>query len=147
MRTLDLTQARLSIMQSNALRQLQYGPSIKIGIQFAEPWLTTGVDKDGKPIGIVGGQSFTDLPIRTVVYPSYGVKTAPSNALIASFCWTSDAERMGNFINAGADELLKDLVLPNLATVHDIGHKYLTDRLVAVYPWDWNHNSLTMGKH
>lgn len=148
MRTLDLTQAGLSIMQSNALRQLQYGPSIKIGIQFTEPWWTTGVDKDGKPIGIVGGQSFTDLPIRTVVYPSYGVNTPgspPSNVLIASYCWTNDAERMGNLINTGADELLKDLVLRNLATVHNVDYKYLKDRLVAVYPWDWNHNSLTMG--
>ena len=59
----------------------------------------------------------------------------------------SDAERMGNLINAEADELLKDLVIRNLATVRNVDYKYLTDRLVAVYPWDWNHNSLTMGKH
>ena len=92
MRTLDLTQVGRSIMQSNALRQLQYGPSIKIGIQFTEPWWTTGDVKDGKPIGIVGGQSFTDPPIRTVVYPSYGVNTpgsAPFSVLIASHCWTT----------------------------------------------------------
>ena len=71
--TVNLTQAGLSIMQSNALRQLQYGPSIKIGIQFTEPWWTSGADEDGKPIGVVGGQSFTDPPFRTVVYPSYGL--------------------------------------------------------------------------
>ena len=43
---------------------------------------------------------------------------------------------MGNLINAGADELFKDLVVRNLATVHNVDYKYLTDRLVAVYPWD-----------
>jgi monoamine oxidase len=47
-----------------AIRELQYGPAIKIGLKFTAPWwetLTTG--------SIVGGQSYTDLPIRTTSVP------------------------------------------------------------------------------
>jgi monoamine oxidase len=47
--------------QWSAIRELQYGPSVKIGIKFSEPWWETAL-----PMKIHGGQSFTDLPIRTV---------------------------------------------------------------------------------
>ena len=150
LRTIDLKDSNLDIVQSNALRKLEYGPSIKIGILFTEPWWTTGQDKDGQNFDIVGGQSFTDLPIRTVVYPSYGVNsTAPSHTLIASYCWTNDAERMGALIGTGKksyDEQLEHLVLSNLAAVHNTDYKYLKDRLIDVYSWDWSHNPLTMGE-
>jgi len=45
--------------QWSAIRQLQYGPSIKIGIRWDSPWWQS-------ELGIVGGQSFTDLPLRTM---------------------------------------------------------------------------------
>ena len=38
MRILDLTRAGLSIMQSNVLRQLQYGPFIKIDGALVNYW-------------------------------------------------------------------------------------------------------------
>ena len=44
-----------------------------LATRFNETWCTNGHDRDGNLFNIVGGQSFTDLPIRTVVYPSYGV--------------------------------------------------------------------------
>ena len=48
-------------------------------------------DRDGNDFNIVGGQSFTDLPIRTGFYPSYGVYSAtPSMTLVASYRWTYD---------------------------------------------------------
>ncbi|KAJ3510580.1 hypothetical protein NLJ89_g4592 [Agrocybe chaxingu] len=149
LRTVDLKDASLDILQSNALRQLQYGPSIKIGILFKEPWWTTGQDKDGLKFNIIGGQSYTDLPIRTVVYPSHGAGTdAPSNTLIASYCWTNDAERLGSLINTGKDtyeKQLKALVLSNLAEVHNVAVEYLEKIFVDIHAWDWNHDPLTMG--
>ncbi|CAA7261987.1 unnamed protein product [Cyclocybe aegerita] len=149
LRTLDLKNAGLDILQSNALRQLQYGPSIKIGILFKEPWWTTGQDKDGVKFNIIGGQSYTDLPIRTVVYPSHGAGTdTPSNTLIASYCWTNDAERLGSLINTGKetyDEQLKALVLSNLAEVHNVSVEYLEEQFADIHAWDWNHDPLTMG--
>ena len=44
----------------SAIRELQYGPSVKVGIKFSAPWWETAL-----PMKIHGGQSFTDLPIRT----------------------------------------------------------------------------------
>lgn len=50
--------------QWSAIRELQYGPSIKIGVQFTSPWWEDPtIVPNGK---IVGGQSFTDLPLRTM---------------------------------------------------------------------------------
>ena len=72
-RAIDLTGSKLDVVQANALCESDYGPSIKVGIQFNETWWTTGYNRNGNNFNIVGGQSFSDLPIRTVVYPSYGV--------------------------------------------------------------------------
>ena len=47
--------------QWSAIRELQYGPSVKVGMKFSSPWWETAL-----PMKIHGGQSFTDLPIRTV---------------------------------------------------------------------------------
>ncbi|KAJ3505079.1 hypothetical protein NMY22_g17706 [Coprinellus aureogranulatus] len=126
----------LSTMQRNAIRQLQYGPSIKIGMLFKTPWW-----KEHKQIG---GQSFTDLPVRTIVYPSYG-EGQSSNTLIASYCWTSDADKMGNLINSGVDDLLDDLVFRNLATVHRVDVDFIREQHVKTFSWNWNHNAWTGG--
>jgi len=144
LRRIDMSGAGLNVMQKTALRKLQYGPSIKIGMRFKSAWWT-------EKFGIVGGQSFTDLPLRTIVYPSYGVDSAtPSTVLIASYCWTNDAERLGSLINTGKtqyDEQLKELVLRNLAEVHDISYDYLSmEQYEEMHAWDWNHDPLTGGK-
>jgi len=47
--------------QWSAIRELQYGPAIKVGLKFSCPWWQTEL-----PQPIVGGQSFTDLPLRTM---------------------------------------------------------------------------------
>ena len=47
--------------QWSAIRELQYGPAIKVGIKFSSPWWQTAL-----PQPIFGGQSFTDLPLRTM---------------------------------------------------------------------------------
>jgi monoamine oxidase len=150
LRIIDLSGSKLDVVQTNALRESDYGPSIKVGIQFNETWWTTGQDKDGKSFNIVGGQSFTDLPIRTVVYPSYGVYSkTPSTTLIASYCWTYDAERLGALIGTGQkefDDQLKALVLKDLAAIHNVDVSYLSERFKDIFSWDWNHNPLTGGK-
>ena len=150
LRAIDLTGSKLDVVQANALRNSDYGPSIKIGIRFNETWWTNGYDRDGNLFNIVGGQSFTDLPIRTVVYPSYGVYSdTPPTTLIASYCWTYDAERLGAFIGTGQQEYedqLKALVLADLATVHNVDVSYLTSRFKDMYSWDWNHFALSGGK-
>ncbi|KAG2151158.1 flavin-containing amine oxidoreductase-domain containing protein [Suillus bovinus] len=144
LRAMDLSGAGLNVMQKNALRKLQYGPSIKVGIYFKSAWWTD-------LFGIEGGQSFTDLPIRTIVYPSYGIySSSPSTVLIASYCWTNDAERLGALINSGKDsynEQLKELVLRDLAAVHGdkANYQFLLDQFKDMHAWDWTCDPLTMG--
>ncbi|KAG8988894.1 hypothetical protein FRB93_003919 [Tulasnella sp. JGI-2019a] len=125
LRTLDIDNARLNFKQKTALRILQYGPSIK------------------------GGQSYADRCIRAVVYPSYGLPDAvdPTAVLIASYCWTHDAVRMGALINAGpeADMRLKDLVLRDLAVIHNLDYEFLAGLYVEHFAFDWTHNPLTQG--
>ncbi|KAI6161803.1 hypothetical protein EDD17DRAFT_1822711 [Pisolithus thermaeus] len=141
LRTIDTKDAGMTLPQKNALRQLQYGPSVKIAIRFKEPWWTTRLH-------IVGGQSFTDLPIRTIVYPSYGVNSdTPSTVLIASYCWTTDAERLGSLAVPGQNAVLKELVLRNLAEAHGNGitYEFLKDQFLDMHVKDWSHDALTMG--
>ncbi|KAF8131457.1 hypothetical protein EV363DRAFT_1449854 [Boletus edulis] len=134
----------LSLFFKNALRALDYGPSIKIGILFKSDWWKT-------KLGIVGGQSFTDLPIRTIVYPSYGVDASPPcKVLIASYCWTTDASRLGALSTKKEQDVLKDLVLRNLAEAHsrlnpEITYEYLKGEFVDMNVKDWNQDELTMG--
>jgi monoamine oxidase len=118
-------------MQRSAIRQLQYGHSTKIGVLFKSPWW--------KDCNQIGGQSSTDLPIRRIVYPSYG-PDHESNVLIASYCWTYDADTMARLIGSGTEGLLEDLVLRNLAEVHGVSVEFLRDQHVKTFPYDWSHN-------
>ncbi|KAF4575443.1 hypothetical protein EYR40_004817 [Pleurotus pulmonarius] len=148
LRALDLSQCGLTRRQANALRQLTYGPSIKIGMKFRTAWWSTAKDKDGNPLDIIGGQSTTDRPVRTIVYPSYGLPDTPSTVLIASYCWTNDAERLGALIGTGKDtynDQLKELVLRDLAAVHNLDISFFDEEFLEMYPWNWSHDPLTMG--
>jgi len=153
MRVMDLDGCDLTPFQNNALRALQYGPSTKIGIQFTSPWWTTGIDKDHKPINITGGQSFTDRPVRTVVYPSYGLGKQGDAVLIASYCWTQDAARLGALIAAtkdtvvSRDDPLATMVLRDLAAIHNVEFSFLYNQCKGLHGWDWNTNMWSMGAY
>ncbi|KAH6912094.1 hypothetical protein BKA70DRAFT_825472 [Coprinopsis sp. MPI-PUGE-AT-0042] len=134
---IDTSSLNISVMQRNAIRRLQYGSSTKVGILFKTAWW-----KDCNQVP--GGQSFTDLPIRTVVYPSYGADQS-SRVLIASYCWTNDAERLGNLIDNKVDCILLDVMLRNLATVHKLDVKFLKDQYIDHHAWNWNHDACTGG--
>lgn len=149
LRTIDLKGSHFDALQSNALRELHFTPAVKIGVLFSEDWWTMGEDKDGVAFNIVGGQSFTDLPIRKIVYPSQGAfSDKPSKTLIASYCWTDDAARLSSLIGTGQkrfEDQLERLVLNNLAEVHNVDYDYLKSRLVELHSWDWNHYPFVMG--
>ncbi|KAG9050156.1 hypothetical protein FS837_007455 [Tulasnella sp. UAMH 9824] len=142
-RTLDLDDERLfNVQQTNALRELSYGPSVKVGMKFRSQWWA----ENG--LNIFGGQSYTDLNIRTTVYPSYGQEDpGKTTVLIASYTWTSDAAAMGALV--GSDEetraRLTELVLRDLARVHNVDVAMLRDQLVDIFPWAWQNDPLTQG--
>ncbi|KIK68736.1 hypothetical protein GYMLUDRAFT_256401 [Collybiopsis luxurians FD-317 M1] len=145
MRTIELSEAGLSVMQANALRTLNYGPSIKIGMQFRTAWWTTGNDKDGSPLNIIGGQTYTDSPLRTVVYPSFGnVKAGKTTTLIASYCWTEDSERLAALITSDK-KVLEEMVLRELMKLHNVTIEFLRGQLIDTFAWSWSQDPYSMG--
>jgi len=145
LRSIDLKKANLSLMHANAIRQLNYGPAIKIGMQFRTAWWTKANDKDGQSLNIVGGQSYTDSPLRTVVYPSFGdVKAGKTTTLIASYCWTEDAERLAALINSEPNALT-ETVLRELAGIHNVTIDFLRGQLIDAFSWSWSLDPYTMG--
>jgi len=132
--------------QWSAIRELQYGPAIKIGVRWDKPWW-----QDKLQFPIVGGQSFTDLPLRTIVYPSYPAGAEKSGTLIVSYCWTQDAERLGALIgpNGQAAPKLVQMVIRDLAAVHGIDPSAIPpfDAIKDVFAWDWTHDPKTMGAY
>lgn len=151
LRSTNMASAGLSPMQANALRELNYGPAIKIGMQFKTAWWTLAKDKNGTPLNIVGGQSFTDQMLRMVVYPSFGhVREGETTMLIASYCWTEDASRFGALISnnarfPGENEFLRNLVLRELAAIHNAEEDFLHEQSIDTMAWSWEHDPYTMG--
>ena len=147
LRTLDLTKAGLSVMQSNAIRQLSYGPSIKIGMQFREAWWTTGKDRDGNLLNIVGGQTYSDSPLRNIVYPSYGnAQQGKTVVLIASYCSVQDADKLGALVALEDSTRLRELVVRELARIHNLDSIVIDGLLIDTYAHDWSRDPNAMGR-
>jgi monoamine oxidase len=92
--------------KQRAIRQLHYDASAKILLQFRRRFWE---ERDG----IVGGGSFTDLPIRVIYYPDHGQETG-RGVLLASYTWSEDAQRWGSL---SADDRVSQ-ALENLARIH-----------------------------
>ncbi|KAJ3551652.1 hypothetical protein NM688_g4583 [Phlebia brevispora] len=150
LRTVDLSQARLSFSQRTAIRQLTYGPATKVGIKFKTAWWTDEalMKKYGrKPME--GGQSITDRMSRVVVYPSYGPYKR-STVLIASYAWTSDAQALSSLTLPGSEAELKRVILQDLVEVHGFdkaGGTYLEQQWVEAFPYSWTSDPYTMGAY
>jgi monoamine oxidase len=147
LRMVDLDQIYLSDGQRNALRELAYGPSIKVGIQFKSAWW--------EKLGIIGGQSSSDLPIRDIIYPSYGPDVSrPNNAkstcLIASYNGMQDAQRLGGLMkgrDTPEERVLLDLVMRDLAKVHNKDVKEIWDEFEDYFPYDHYRDEFKLGKY
>ncbi|KAF8636250.1 hypothetical protein AX16_011020 [Volvariella volvacea WC 439] len=145
LRMVDLDELYLSYGQRNAIRQLTYTPSIKIGIQFKTAWW--------EKLNIVGGQSSTDRPIRDVVYPSYGPDPShpgnqKSNCMIASYNGMQDSQRLGGLMrgrDTPEEKVMLDLVMRDLAAVHKVDVNMLWDQFEDYFPWDFYRDQFQLG--
>ncbi|TFK34498.1 L-amino acid oxidase [Crucibulum laeve] len=145
LRMVDLDNLYLSYGQRNAIRQLMYTPSIKIGLQFKKPWW--------EDLNIVGGQSSTDRPIRDVVYPSYGPDDShpgsqKSNCMIAAYNGMQDAQRLGGLMkgrDTPEEKVLLDIVMRDLAALHNQPVDKLWDLYEDYYPWDFYRDEFQLG--
>jgi len=73
-----------------AIRDLHYESSTKVLLKYDDCfWFSANNNT-------IGGLSCTDMPVRTVVYPSFPAKQSASNpgVLLASYTWSTDALRM-----------------------------------------------------
>ncbi|CAG8666424.1 12934_t:CDS:2 [Funneliformis mosseae] len=106
----------LSYGKRRAIRELNYAASGKIFLQFKSRFWETNGQPTTSGAGIVGGTSSTDLPVRTVVYPSYYQGIPPNNSavLLASYTWKKDAEKYGPF----SEEEMFELALKDIVTLH-----------------------------
>ncbi|QRV92089.1 Flavin containing amine oxidoreductase [Ceratobasidium sp. AG-Ba] len=140
MRYMDLSTCELDYAQRSALLMLHCGPSTKVGIKFKSNWWGA--------LNITGGQSQTDRPVRTVVYPSYG--KGESTVIIASYCWTQDALTMGASMQGQQsfdEERLKAAILQDLTDIHGLKSGFLEEQFEKMYAFDWTHNPTTMGAY
>lgn len=118
---IDTEDCDLLYSQKQAVRSLRYDASTKIGIKFETRWWQDPEIMCSATIK--GGQSSTDIPIRTCVYPSYGINCPDApGVLLASYTWSQDALRIGALASgtqAEKDELLR-LTLENLSKLHGL---------------------------
>ncbi|KAF5512397.1 putative bifunctional amine oxidase [Colletotrichum aenigma] len=151
---INTTELDLSYSQKSAIRTLQYDPSTKIGLKFKSRWwekLSTGPFK--------GGQSFTDLPIRRCVYPSYGVDVSGVEnvgTMIASYVWGQDSSRLGSYLNPHnptnqapfqpeSVNTLVDLTLRDLAELNGVSHEFILSQYEGYHVYDWYGSAYSNG--
>ena len=80
LQAIDMDSLNLEYGKKLAIRKLNYDPAGKIGMKFRSRWW------ENLPLPFKGGQSYSDLPIRRCVYPSYGVNTTDAaGTMIASY--------------------------------------------------------------
>ena len=104
-----------------------------------------------------GGQSFTDLPIRRCVYPSYGldVPGAPGT-MIASYVWGQDASRLGSYLNPHnpttqapsqpeSIDVLVDLTLRDLAVLNGVSYDFIKSQFEGYHAYDWYGSAYSNG--
>ncbi|KAK7686113.1 hypothetical protein QCA50_010925 [Cerrena zonata] len=147
LQTIDTDSSGLSYSQREAVRTLTYDASTKIGIKFEKRWWEDPAVM-GKDKTIRGGQSSTDVPIRTCVYPSYGLDcpSAPG-VLIASYAWGQDAMRFGSLAQGEgtvADKDLLEIALTDLERLHGIPREKFGD-VLDHYTHAWYNDQYTRG--
>ncbi|TDX48453.1 flavin monoamine oxidase family protein [Orenia marismortui] len=130
-----------STMKMVAIRDLGYSNSQKTVLLCKNRFWEEG----GENNRIIGGGSYTDLPITSIWYPSdharciYNNKCSPkeSGVLLASYNFTLDAVRLGNLIKPRRIEEIKRQV----ESVHGLPRGYL-DNIVKDYKSvNWNEQS------
>ncbi|PPQ70504.1 hypothetical protein CVT24_013274, partial [Panaeolus cyanescens] len=146
---------KMTYAQRQAIRSLTYGPSVKIGIKFKSRWWEQNGQK------MKGGSSYTDRPIRVVVYPSYGIGEDGPGVLMVSYTWTQDALRLGSLVKTPdwseqldperirppSEELLLQRVYEDLSIMHDITVQQLKDDTLDYHAFNWYSNPYTMGAY
>lgn len=121
----------LSPAKAHALRSINYASSSKIILACSEKFW----EKDG----IRGGYSVTDRPSRFIYYPSHNFSSGVG-VILASYTWNNDAD----FFLPLTDEKCVDVVLQDLADIHQVSKEYLqyTCDQHVIQKWQLDRRSL-----
>jgi monoamine oxidase len=146
LRMVDTTQLNFDWDTQTAIRALHYDCSVKVAIKFSTRWWQ---DPSGLPKGPhFGGVSSTDRPSRVVVYPSYGMHQNKDATMIVSYTWAQDALRLGALAKGkGTEEekLLLQLILKDLADMHEIDVGKLSEMMVDYNVHNWYADEYSVG--
>lgn len=119
LRLIDL-QPQFNIEKMEAIRQLNLSPAQKtIFLCNRRFW-----EKDK----IIGGTSSTDLVINSILYPTDTAPIDSPGVITASYNWTQDALRLGNFIRKDAIEIIKR----QIEEIHGLP-KFILDSIVVAH--------------
>ncbi|XP_040398704.1 L-amino-acid oxidase isoform X1 [Cygnus olor] len=121
----------LSSPKTHALRSIHYASASKIVLACTEKFW----EKDG----IRGGHSITDRPSRFIYYPSHNFSSGVG-VILASYTWNDDAE----FFLPLTDEKCLDVVLQDLADIHQVSKEYLqyTCSQYVIQKWQLDKHSM-----
>ncbi|KXN82680.1 hypothetical protein AN958_02304 [Leucoagaricus sp. SymC.cos] len=127
------------------LHSLVFKDPNKTGKTFKTAWW--------EKLGIVGGQSSTDCPIRDVVYTLYGPddshpSSKKSNCMIASYNGSQDAQRLGGLMKGRdmpEERVMLDLIMRDLTAVHQVSIEQLWDEFEDYHPWDFYRDEFQLG--
>ena len=153
LQNIDTSELNFDVEKRMAVRILAYDSAIKIALKFKSRWWQDPKKMKNKPI--IGGQTLTDLPIRKIVYPSFGVECKnATGTLLVSYAWSQDALRLGSKMspkipaqkvypnNIEEQDLVKE-ALDQLALIHgDFVKKEYTNKYIMI---NWSQNPLSMG--
>ncbi|KAM9031954.1 L-amino-acid oxidase-like [Sarcophilus harrisii] len=124
----------LSLAKQKALRSVHYTSATKVALAFKERFW----ERDG----IKGGSSITDLPTRFIYYPSHNF-SGNISVLLASYTVGDDS----TFFLGMKYNKLVDLVLGDLATIHQRSKKELQDLCEASVVKHWYLDPFTLGAY
>lgn len=166
LRTIDTAGVNMNFNQREAMRALNYGQSIKVGIKFKTRWWEQDIAKAPQ----VGGASRTDRQVRVVVYPSYGLNETGPGVLMVSYNWDQDAARFGSLMRNTEsrseqpkpdrsrtpwERILLDQIYQDLAVLHTPDNsnpedvkafkQMLIQDTLDFHAFDWYNNPFTMG--
>ncbi|XP_039356618.1 L-amino-acid oxidase-like [Mauremys reevesii] len=122
----------LSAKKTHALRSIHYARATKIFLICSEKFW----QKDG----IYNGRSITDRPSRVIYYPSHNFSSGAA-VILASYTWVDDAE----FFIPLDDEKCVDVVLEDLAEIHQVPKNYIQKICKKHVIKKWGLDKYTMG--
>ncbi|MCJ1407670.1 hypothetical protein MMC19_001741 [Ptychographa xylographoides] len=145
---MDISGLNLGADLLTGIRALSYDRACKVAVMFTDPWWQSLVPQ--------GGSSTSDLPIRSVVYPSWNDGSELPAVLIASYSWAQDATRMGSLISnetqqsTDPNDPVLVLTLQNLAklwssTPNAPTYEQLQQKYLGHHAYAWSHDPNTAG--